>query len=253
MRSRRAGWLLLSTWAGNVAVPPRRFVIALAWTVAATAAMTASLYAPILVRTDLGTLLGTSYILSLKVRPVPWDEFVGGNAGNVVVAWRRWASDWPGWFQAVWLAGIGVAVVLHRRVARTRVPLVAGFALGCVPLLLVQRVVPPARIWIFLLPIFAGMGAAGVLALLGPAMARPRVRERTWRWVAVGSALLLLTGGALSGPARSRQYWYNLAEYPGAEQAVAAAGRPGAGARHVPDPLPLLREAPRPPLPLLRL
>jgi hypothetical protein len=154
------------------------------------------------------------------VRPLPWDEFVAGNAGNVVVAWRRWASDWPGWFQAVWLIGIGVAVVLHRRVARTRVPLVAGFALGASRCSWFSASCPPRGSGFSCSHLRGHGGAAGVLALLGPAMARPRVRERTWRWVAVGSALLLLAGGALSVQGRSRQYRYNLAEYPGAERAV---------------------------------
>jgi hypothetical protein len=154
------------------------------------------------------------------VRAVPWDVFVAGNASKVLEAWRQWASDWPWWFQAFWLAGIGVAVVLHRRVASTRVPLAAGIVLGCVPLLLLQRVVPPARIWVFLFPIFAGMGAAGALAMLGPAIARQGIREGRGRWVVVGLALLVLVAGALSVPGRSRQYRYNLAEFPGAEQAV---------------------------------
>lgn len=213
------GWLLLSAWAGEVAAPPRRFVVALVGAVAATGVMTAALYAPLLVRTDLPTLL-SSPIVSLKVQPVSWGAFVGGNAGKLVDAWRRWGSDWPRWCQAVWLTGIAAALALHRRLANDRVPFVAGLALGCVPLLMVQRVVPPSRVWIFLLPVFAGMGAAGVLHVLGWVIPRLQRDERRWRQVPAGLALLLVAGGALSVPARSRAYVYNLPDFPDAEKTV---------------------------------
>ena len=167
-----AGWLLLETWAGDLTVAPRRFVLRLAWAVAATAVLTAVLYAPILIRTDPRTLLATNPIVAVKVTPVPWGEFLAGNAEKAVDTWRRWASDRASWLQAVWLAGIAAALILHRGVGRHRVPFVAGFLVGSVPILLVQRVVPPSRIWVFLLPLFAGMGAAGALHLIGWSLPR---------------------------------------------------------------------------------
>jgi len=99
------------------------------------------------------------------------------------------------------------------------VPFVAGFLLGCAPILLAQRVVPPSRIWIFLLPIFAGMGAAGVLHLIGRSLPR-RTLERLPHGPTIGLALLLTAGSALGLPARSRGYTYNQPEFPAAEQAV---------------------------------
>jgi hypothetical protein len=217
------GWLLLEAWTGNVTVARRRFVVRLAGAVAATMLLTALLYAPILIRTDLVTLLATNPIVAIKVRPIPWSDFLVGNAGKVVEAWRRWASDWATSFQAVWLAGIVVALVSHRRVGRTRVPFPAGFVVGALPILLAQRVVPPARIWVFLLPVFVGMGAAGILHLLGGLIGwweSSRGPEQRSPGLALALALLLIVGGVLSLHARSSVYAYNLAEFPGAEEAV---------------------------------
>ena len=218
-----AGWLLLEAWTGDVTVARRRFVVRLTGAVAATMLLTALLYAPILIRTDLVTLLATNPFVAIKVRPIPWTDFLVGNAGKVVEAWRRWASDWATSFQAVWLAGIVVALVSHRRVGRTRVPFPAGFVVGAVPLLLAQRVVPPARIWVFLLPVFAGLGAAGLLHLMGRLigwLGSGRAPAHRSPGLAPALALLLIVAGVLSLPARSRVYAYNPAEFPGAEEAV---------------------------------
>jgi len=216
-----AAWLLLEAWAGDVTAAPRRFVRRLLAAVAATAALTATLYAPILVRTDLVTLLATNPIVRVKVRPVPFPAFLAGNADKAVDAWGRWASDRDAWLQVLWLAGLAAAVVFHRRVGRHRVPFGAGVLLGCGSILLVQRVVPPSRVWVFLLPVVAGMGAAGGLHVLRGALSR-RGRPEWIPGLAVGLALLLAAGAVLTLPARNRAYAYNRPEFPGAEQAVAA-------------------------------
>lgn len=215
-----AAWLLLEAWAGGLAVGARRFVLRLAGAVVATGLLTALLYAPILVRTDAGTLLATSPILALKVTPLSFGQFLAGNAAKVGELWHRWASDLTAWLQALWLAGLATALVLHRRVGRTRVPFIAAFLLGCAPILLVQRVVPPARIWIFLQPIIAGMGAAGALHLAGWLLPRAG-GERGRRVLATILALALTAGGVLTLAGRARGYGPELAEFPGAEPAVA--------------------------------
>jgi hypothetical protein len=214
------GWLLLEAWAGDLTVAPRRFVLHLAQAVAATALLTAMLYAPILIRTDLVTLITSNPIVAVKVSPVPLRGFLVGNAGRAVDTWGRWASDRAFWLQALWLVGIAVALLLHSRVGRHRVPFMAGFLLGCAPVLLAQRVVPPSRVWVFLLPVFAGMGAAGALYLMRWSLPRP-TPERWRHGLTIGLALLLTAGGILSLPARGRVYHYNLPEFPGAKQAVA--------------------------------
>jgi Dolichyl-phosphate-mannose-protein mannosyltransferase len=212
-------WLLLSVWVRDIRVPPRQFVIALTWSTLAAGVAAGILYAPILVRTDVHTVLA-SPIVSIKVRSLSWPAFVDGNTRMGVDAWRRWMSDLPLWCSAVWLAGVVAALAFHRRVSRTRVPLVAGVVLGCVPILLFQRVAPPSRAWVFLFPVVAGMGAAGVLYLLARCAPSRWANGREWRLLVVGSALALTVIGALSVGARSRHYTYNLSDFPGAERAV---------------------------------
>jgi 4-amino-4-deoxy-L-arabinose transferase-like glycosyltransferase len=212
-------WLVLEVWAGDLRVPARRFVLRLAGAVVATGLLTALLYAPVLIRTDPATLLATSPVVALKVTPMSFDAFLAGNATRTAEVWRRWASDLTTWLQALWLVGIAAALVWHRRLGRTRVPLVAGSLLGGIPILVVQRVVPPSRIWIFLLPVFAGMGAAGVLHLAGWLLP-PGRRARARRPLAVGLALLLTAGGVLTLAGRARDYGPDQPEFPGAEQAV---------------------------------
>jgi hypothetical protein len=64
------------------------------------------------------------------------------------------------------------------------------------------------------------MGAAGGLYLVRGVLAR-WAREAWLPGVAIGLALLLAAGGALTVSARSRAYAHDPVEFPGAERAVA--------------------------------
>jgi hypothetical protein len=68
--------------------------------------------------------------------------------------------------------------------------------------------VPPSRVWVFLSPVFAGMGAAGVLYLMRWAL--PQIPERGRHRLTITLAFLLAAHGVLSLAARSRVYNYNL-------------------------------------------
>lgn len=94
-------WLGLSAVAGDTRIPRGPFLRALAGAVAATGVMTAVLYAPVFVRSDLATLLASPTIAS-KVRPLPWAEVLAGNAEKAVDAWWRWTADLAPWLRGAW-------------------------------------------------------------------------------------------------------------------------------------------------------
>jgi hypothetical protein len=76
-----------------------------------------------------------------------------------------WTANVPS--VVVWLltAGLVIGILGHRRLASYSTPILPFLVF--VPLLLVaQRVVPIARVWIFLLPLFAVTSAAGLWFLL---------------------------------------------------------------------------------------
>jgi hypothetical protein len=154
-------WLLKDT-------PPqsrRAFPLYLLAAGMAAGLLAALLYLPILRAYGLQALVGNRF-----VSPLPWDEFTAALPGSLNAAWNTWTRDMP-----VWLGGLlGIAFLagpaVHGRGAGHRAPLGLAFALWIVPLVLLQRVAPWARVWLFLLPLFYVSAAAGIsrgLRLLG--------------------------------------------------------------------------------------
>jgi hypothetical protein len=138
----------------------------------------------------------------------------------------------PGFVEKVWNAfGLGygplrwlfaaaalAAVVLHRRVARTRAPLWLAIAVVVPVSVTVSHRVPPfVRTWLFLLPLLLLLAAAGLTGLT-------RLALRTWprgRIKVAGVALPVLLAGSLALAFRENDL-YTADDPPtkGADQAV---------------------------------
>jgi hypothetical protein len=67
---------------------------------------------------------------------------------------------------AVWLIGFVVAVLFHGKLARIDAPIVLSVVLWCIPVLLVQRVAPFERVWLFLLPLYFIISSAGLIYIV---------------------------------------------------------------------------------------
>jgi hypothetical protein len=59
-------------------------------------------------------------------------------------------------------AGFLLSVAFHRRIGKRKVNLTLVTFLWCLLIFLIQRVLPPARVFLPLLPLYVGSGAAGV-------------------------------------------------------------------------------------------
>jgi hypothetical protein len=206
-------WLFLSALTGDIAVERPRFLRRLAAAVVGCGIATAALYATILLRGSVATILASPTVAT-KVHRLPWDAFLAGNLDKMGDTWRRWTADWPVALRATAAAGALVAIGRHARVISGRVPVWLSFLGAAVPMLLVQRVVPFSRVWGFLFPWFCIMAAGGIVHLLGciPRLGRVGL-ERT----VVVLALLLLAWQTTTLPRRAQQYPYTVSSFPDAE------------------------------------
>jgi hypothetical protein len=128
---------------------------------AATGIISVLLYVPVLVASGWGALFSNSYVKSKGF------AFLFENLpANASLNWRFLTADVP--TPLVWLliAGFVTALVFHRRLPGYGVPVPLAAALCIAPLLLVQRVLPPARVWIFLVPLGAAATGAGLWFLV---------------------------------------------------------------------------------------
>jgi 4-amino-4-deoxy-L-arabinose transferase-like glycosyltransferase len=164
-------WLVLSAQRQRLSVV-RQLAIAFL----CIGVLAAVLYAPVLARSGIGSLLNNVNTTPLEAR-----QLIVGWSRLVAAAATWWVTPYPvviGAFTVTSLASIAIAPPDVRRRALV---LIAAAIAGLIPLLLVQRVVPPLRSLVYLTPIVAICVACGcrvllarlrqVVAIRGPAVA----------------------------------------------------------------------------------
>ena len=151
------------------------------------AALTVVLYSPVLL------VFGTN-MRNPDVLPQSWERVMSGLPRSLLSAWQQWNVAVPGPISVLIAVGFVVALVFHPRVARHRVSLGVATFLWVVPVVLVQRVVPYDRVWIFLLPLYFTLAGAG-LTYLWSIATRAVVRNRAEAVGLIGLALGVVLAG----------------------------------------------------------
>ena len=126
-----------------------------------SALLTGLLYLPVFLVSGVSSLVSNRF-----VAPLTWDVFVAQWPGVIPDVWTYWNLDVPA--PVSWLLALGFAVALVRpqKLTDPGVALVAAVVLWIFPLVLLQRVVPPTRVWLFLLPLYLLLACAGLTDLL---------------------------------------------------------------------------------------
>jgi hypothetical protein len=97
------------------------------------------------------------------VMPLDAAALVNELPGSLLRTWALWNRDVPLPIGAVLL--LGFCFVSYGEIRRQRVPL-GILALGiCLALVLVQRVAPFERVWLFLLPLYLALASLGIVGL----------------------------------------------------------------------------------------
>ncbi|HSF81957.1 MAG TPA: glycosyltransferase family 39 protein [Anaerolineales bacterium] len=197
-------WLFLS-WLGGDSDHSygKTFLLYLAGTCIIAAGLTLLLYLPVLRVSGLGAITANQY-----VRSSGWQVFLESIPGRINATWRLWNSGWPAGFGLLILSGVFLSLLLHKRIARHRIPLHLPFVLGLSGILVVQQIVAVPKVWLFLLPLFLVWAAAGWVGLVEALFRRAKNQQAGW-WenaailVAVGLGVLLAIS-ALSNRAVER-------------------------------------------------
>jgi Dolichyl-phosphate-mannose-protein mannosyltransferase len=134
-----------------------RFLAGLGLALAGAGCLTVLLYLPVLRGWGVDAVVGNRF-----VAPLGEDAFWGRLPGALAETWRLAVRDAPRALVLVLLAGVALGLVGHRRLGAQRVPLLPVAVVWCAALVLVQRVVPFPRVWLFLVPLAFGTAAAGL-------------------------------------------------------------------------------------------
>lgn len=179
-------WGALLVWLTLSEAPPWPRVASLIPAAVLTLMLTLLLYTPVLVKTGLQLLM-----LNRFVEPRPWSDFIAEWPAAAASVWRDWMRHLPLEVQAVLGVGFLVSLVWYRQRLWHGLPLPLAAVIWIVPVVVIQRVVPFERVWLFLLPLYAGAACAGVLQVIEPVLARlARIRSAL---VSLGAVCLAVT------------------------------------------------------------
>lgn len=152
------------------------------------AAATLLLYVPPLV------VSGPRHVFAPPVMgaPLPPGEFFAGLPSHLAAVWAHWTDGLPRAVGAMLAVGFGVSLVRHRKLAGHAVPVPVA-ALVLLPVLALQRLYPPERVWLFLVPLFLTAASAGLVHVAG------LVRDRHARAFRIGVAALAVAVPVVMG------------------------------------------------------
>jgi hypothetical protein len=137
-----------------------------------TMLLAGELYSPVL------AVSGPKAVFANKwVTPSPFFLLINKLPGSLASTWRDWNRDLPTWLTMLLAAGFAISLPGHRRGGRQRMPLALALLLWVGPLVLLQRVIPFERVWLFALPLYFIGAAAGLAIALEPVFVRARLRH----------------------------------------------------------------------------
>ena len=154
-------WLFLGWLLGDAGRPrPRAFLVFLIGCAFLTLAGALLLYLPILLSSGPQALIGNRW-----VSPLPWGVLAEELPVRLHNTWQNWHANLPpllAWSSNVC---IGVALLAGGKQRRFRSPLWAAILIGILPILLIQRVAPIAKVWLFAQPLWLMGVAVGLWTL----------------------------------------------------------------------------------------
>lgn len=149
-------WLVVSAKRGTVLSTLKNICLAVFFVML----LTLLLYAPVIILSGVKSLIANSV-----VRPLIWADFKSRFFAPPIGIWNLWTRDLPTTIICLLITGFGMSLLFHKKIPSRSPSLVAAAGIFLLPELIIHRVVPPPRIWLFLLPLFLGISASGLCHL----------------------------------------------------------------------------------------
>jgi hypothetical protein len=155
-------WLLLSGLIKDISIDyGRSFFLHLLCFSIVILLFAAVLYSPIIINSGIQSLIGNEVIESLS-----WSDFTQSVPVRIKNTWAEWNREVPSFVSILALLGLVVSLFYPKYPQNRRVPLILSGLLWIGTALIIQKVAPWPRIWLFLLPLFIIWISAGLVGLI---------------------------------------------------------------------------------------
>ena len=154
-------WLLLSALIEDVSPNySSKYYLYLVISVSGIVTFTGILYLPIILNMGLQSIIGNNVVEALG-----WPDFTQSLLPRVKNTWAEWNRALPSLLSSIAIVGLIASFFVPRLPKNRRLPLILAAFLWIATALLIQRVAPWPRIWLFLLPFFVIWITAGIIGL----------------------------------------------------------------------------------------
>ena len=161
-------WLLLSRLIHDVSdIYGSKYYLYLLFSSLAIIIIALILYLPIILNSGLQSLIGNDVIETLS-----WSDFIESIEPRIKNTWLEWNRALPTSISLIAILGLIASLFVPKLPKNRRMPLILAGILWIGTALVVQRVAPWPRIWLFLLPFFVIWISAGIVGLFELAFRR---------------------------------------------------------------------------------
>jgi uncharacterized membrane protein len=131
------------------------------------------LYSPVIIfGTGLSSITGNEFVQSLD-----WPTFLANLDPRLENVWNKWMIGFHPLIEYLFLGGFLLSLFFYRKVSNQKLPLQVFLVLGIVILLVLQRVTPTPRIWLYLEVFYLMFAAAGLVWLIDLMIRRIKVAQ----------------------------------------------------------------------------
>ena len=126
-----------------------------------TLVLTTVLYSPILLNTGLESIIANKFVKSLS-----WTEFTEKLPQSLYTLWNEWNNNIPLPVSYIITFGFFVSLFFFKKINKYGFSIILTTFITITPILLIQKVAPYTRVWLFLLPLYFSISAAGIIYIL---------------------------------------------------------------------------------------
>jgi len=170
----------------------REFYFYLGLSILGVIVFTGFLYLPIIFSSGLQSIVGNEVIEALS-----WSDFTQSLLPRIKNTWNEWNRSLPQVISYIAIGGLLASFFVPKLPGNRRVPLVLAGLLWIATALLIQRVAPWPRIWLFLLPFFVIWITAGIVGLFSLVPVKFEKSELLVRGLTISVVVCVLAAGLI--------------------------------------------------------
>ena len=150
-------WMGLSAICGDTQDAKWNFIKKLIGSCFVTVVVTIMLYIPVVMNSGIEGITSNMWVKSLPV-----STFIKGIPGHLSETWMMWNDGMFIGITGLLLLGFFTSIIFHKQISKQRINLAVVILGWCAVLFMIQRVLPFARTWLPLLPLYIGFSSAGL-------------------------------------------------------------------------------------------